>query len=127
MRRINIFIGCWGCDEYVYSLSEESARSSVEGCHRFGDPSQDQYALGNVWSSADSEIGWHIKKRKVNASPIDTIVCGDGTGGHVVWKCPHCNRFHSEDIVQDLPALFLCLCKGTVHFMVDASLTNSDE
>jgi hypothetical protein len=83
--------------------------------------------LGNVWSSGNSATGWHIKKRQVNALTIDTIVHGDGAGGHVEWKCPHCNSVYSEDIDQDVPVLFLCHCNGTVHFMVDASMTDSNE
>lgn len=119
---ITIFVGKWNDREFVFSLSMEQAKLLVEGHFAFGDPSTEEYAFGNVWASESQRTGWRIEERKVEVRVISVEVQSTQPGetAHVLWQCPCCKRFYSDDWGPDeeLPVLLLCPCESESNFLL---------
>ena len=122
---ITIYIGRWNDREFVYSLAKEGVKALVEKHFAFGDPAEDEYAVGNIWASGDQDNGWRIVERKV-AVPVIGIELKtsqpDDTS-HVIWQCPYCKRFYSDEWRPDdkLPILLLCGCEEASKYLLGTS------
>jgi len=62
---VTLFVGQWNFRDFAYSLDEVGAKELVESHWAFGDPSEDEYAVGQSWASAEGEHGWRIVARTV--------------------------------------------------------------
>jgi hypothetical protein len=119
---ISVYIGRWNDRELVYALKREQAQSLVEKHFAFGDPSKDQYALGNVWASAHRNEGWRIDEHKVAAAVIDVeIKSSQGVETpHLIWQCPYCKQFYSDEWrnEDELPILLRCGCEDASRYLL---------
>jgi hypothetical protein len=119
---ITVYVGQWNDREYVYALDFEGAKKTILKCARFGDPSESEYAVGNTWATGDGEAGWRIIERNVEATTImvELKISGDDHTNHVVWQCPFCERYYSDDwrAGDRLPVLFMCRNKHELKYLV---------
>ena len=114
-KTVTMYIGMWCDKELAYSLHEGHVKSLVESHYAFGDPSEDEYALGNNWATTGSEIGWRIVARTVSMLEIDVTLdlSGEVSLPHVHWQCPYCRKRYSDAWLPDdtLPVLLGCGCE----------------
>lgn len=119
---ITIFVGMWNDRAFVYSLSKERAKLLVEGHFAFGDPLTEEYAFGNVWASEPQGNGWRIEERTIEVPLISVEIKSTQPGDtpRILWRCPYCNRFYSEDWGPDeeLPVLLLRSCESDSNFLL---------
>ena len=122
-KQITVFEGTWGERVYAFGLDEATTRNAVEDGYAFGDPSEDDYAVGNEWAKSEDANGWRIIERPVAVAIIAGKKSGDVTSNetcHLIWQCPHCNRQVSEDLYQDdhSPMLLGCGCQNTEKYIL---------
>lgn len=121
-KTTTVYVGCWDQSEYVYALSSDEAIASVKEHFAYGDPSNNDYAVGNIWASDDNELGWRINEMLVEAQEIEVEIKsgGDDETGHVVWSCPICSEVFSDDWKPDdkLPVLLMCGCDKRARFLL---------
>lgn len=122
IKAITIYLGEWNRQSFAYSLRKNDAIALVEASFRFGDPSESQDALGNVWAAGDQDQGWRIVEQEVLATvvAVEVKISGDEDTNHVVWQCPHCKRFYSDDWLSDdcLPILLRCGCQEGENYLL---------
>jgi len=114
---IRIFIGAWNDRECVVALDDAEARALVESSSMFGDPLEDEYALGNSWAADGDDQGWRIIERTVTVPVIAVEILGDPeeSTAHVAWQCPYCSKGLSDDWLagNTLPVLLGCGCEDS--------------
>ena len=120
---LNVFEGRWGNKTYVFALSEAIAREKVMTHFAFGDPDEDDYAIGNVWAKSNDNDGWRITERLVVAGKVDGRKRGGKTKNetsHINWECPVCNQQFSEDRREneESPLLVKCGCKNEEKYFL---------
>ena len=118
-----VFEGVWGSRVYAFGLDEPSTREAVEDGYAFGDPSEDDYAVGCKWAESEYDEGWRIVERLVEVASVAGEKLGDSSKGetvHVNWKCPHCDRQFSEDVYDDdaSPMLLRCGCNDEEKYVL---------
>ena len=121
---IDIYEACLGGKIYAWALTFVDAKATVESSARFGDPSEDEYALCDHWAEPGSDDGWAIQKRLVNVRRVQGEKTGvQNEGGHIVWQCPQCNRWSDQDWLagDTSPYLVACSRRGCElgYFLVD--------
>ncbi len=100
-KTITVFEGVWGNTVYAFALDDVATREAVEHGYAFGDPSDDEYAIGNTWAESDNPDGWRIVERTVVVACVVAKKAGDFTKDetvHLIWQCPYCNCHISEDL-----------------------------
>lgn len=119
-RTVSIYVPeCHGKD-YGFALSVESARSLLKNHYAFGDPSESEYAVSNMWAKSESDLGWRIREDKVEAWDVPVELFTTKGEGHLSWTCPFCGTIYSEDWSEadTLPVLLRCGCMGKLkHFI----------
>ena len=120
---VSVFEGRWGQRTYVYGLNEADVKEMVLSHFAFGDPDEDEYAVGNVWATSNDSDGWRVVECPVAAREIVGQESGDKIKetAHVNWKCPDCNQNFSEENVEGdvAPLLVKCGChKKEKYFLV---------
>ena len=114
-RDVSLFVGQWNGRDFAYSLDEAGAKDLVESHWAFGDPSENEYAVGESWASAEGEQGWRIVARTVTVTEVGVILDGDEVGSlrHVHWQCPYCHKRYGDEWLADdrLPVLLGCGCQ----------------
>ncbi len=120
---IEIYEGQWGQRVYAYALKEHDARQAVINHFAFGDPDEDDYAIGNHWMTENDEDGWRITRRTVTAANIFGEKSGDFEEEetvHLIWKCPYCDQYFSEDLSKkdQPPLLLVCGCKNEMKYIL---------
>lgn len=121
-KLIKIYIGRWNDRDYVYSMDKEHATSLVKDHFAFGDPEKDDYAVGNVWVSDHQTNGWRIDEKKISVPVISVEIKyskNDDTA-HLIWKCPYCKKFYSEEYraTDELPVLLRCDCGNGSNYIL---------
>lgn len=126
-KAITIFVGQWDGRDFVFSLSEEKAKSLVETCAAFGDPLEAKYILGNSWASSGQDVGWRITERTLTIPVVSVAINQPSSDGiaHLVWSCPFCGRFYSDDWLpgDELPVLLSCGCNIDSKYLLGNSMT----
>jgi hypothetical protein len=121
-RTVTIFIGRWNDRDYAFSLEKERTRSLVNSHFAFGDPSVDEYAVGNRWSTNDQDFGWRIVECEVTVPVIhvELKTSEDEETSHLVWRCPCCRQARSEgwEASDTLPVLLGCGCENASKFLL---------
>ena len=125
-KTVTMYVGMWCDKELAYSLYEGQVKSLVESHYNFGDPSEDEYALGNNWASTGNEKGWRIVSRTVSMLEINVTLdlAGEVSLPHVHWQCPYCRKRYSDAWLPDdtLPVLLGCGCEeASKHLLGTAS------
>lgn len=119
-KTINVFVGECNGKDYVFALTEESAKALVESHFAFGNATESEYAVGNVWAETKSDVGWRIRRDEVEAYPITVeLLIADGEG-NLSWICPFCETAYSDDwSKQDsMPILLRCGCTGKSRYLI---------
>lgn len=128
MTKTTIYVGRWNDRDCVYALDADVAVTSVKEHFAFGDPSQDQYAVGNTWATPTNDSGWRILSMVVDAPSIEIeIKAGnEDETSHVCWTCPICGESYSDDWeLQDcLPVLLMCGCTDKSKFFLGVAPEN---
>jgi rubredoxin len=79
----------------------------------FGDPEEDEYAIGNVWATSNDSEGWRVVECPLKAHGISGQKSGDTDKfetAHVHWECPNCNQSFSEEYLESDVAPLLVKC-----------------
>lgn len=109
----------------MFFLRKEEAESLVNAHFAFGDPLEDEYALGNYWATGDNAEGWRIVERKISVPVIKVHIkiSEDGGTSHVTWRCPSCKQPYSDDweANDELPTLLACGCETTSKYLLGVS------
>ncbi|MFN5186227.1 MAG: hypothetical protein ACK5GD_10600 [Planctomycetota bacterium] len=120
--KTTLYVGQWNSTEYVYALNSDSAVASVKQHFAYGDPSEDDYAVGEQWASADNDSGWKIVAKEVNTLRIGVRVemGSQGDTAHMNWTCPFCGEGFSDEWRPDdtLPVLLMCGCNEQSKFLL---------
>ncbi len=128
---VTIYVGRWNDREFVFSLEREKAKSLVESHFAFGDPSEDEYALGNAWAIGNENCGWRIVECHVTIPVIvvELTTSNRDDTAHIIWQCPYCNKFYSDNWRQDdeLPVLVSCGCEEASHYLLAAKGKESEK
>lgn len=115
-----IYFGTWGDKDYVYALSPQAAVALVKSHFAYGDPNEDDYAVGETWVTDDNGTGWRVREADVEASEVKVEVRkGDyDDTSHLVWTCPDCCQVFSEQwkVDESLPVLLKCGCNQRSKF-----------
>ncbi len=120
-KKIHVYVGCWGKNEYVYALNYDDAVTQVKKHFAYGDSEVDDGAIGNTWTSDDNDTGWRINEILVEALVVNVDIKGSGDETvHVVWSCPICRKYFSGDWRRgdELPVLLLCGCNEKSRFLL---------
>ncbi len=120
---VRVFEGRWGRKTYVYGLNKADVKEMVFSHFAFGDPDEDEYAVGNVWATSNDSDGWRVVECPVEAREIVGQKSGDKIKetAHVNWECPDCNQSFSEENFEGdvAPLLVKCGCnKKEKYFLV---------
>ena len=119
---ITIYIGKWNDREFACDLSYDRARTLVEDSYAFGDPAIDQHAVGNKWATDFDDDGWRIVTHNMAIAVIsvDVKASGDAETAHLVWQCPYCNKYVSDDwrSSDNLPMLLCCGCQDSSKYLL---------
>ncbi len=121
---VSVFEGRWGQRTYVFGLNEAEVKEKVVSHFAFGDPEEDEYAIGNVWATPNDSEGWRVVECTLAVSEIDGEKSGDtrtNETAHVNWKCPNCNQSFSEEYFEgdEAPLLVKCGCnKKEKYFLI---------
>lgn len=118
---MDIFIGECDGREFAYALSHDEAVKTVEGSWAFGNPTESEMAICDVWASSQSERGWKIRKTRMEVTHIPVVInAAPGTTGHVIWTCWECGRSFSDDWDEDhqLPVLLMCGCNKRLKILI---------
>lgn len=117
-----LYIGRWNETDYVYALTLDNAIASVKEHFAFGNPSEDDYAVGEAWASEDNDSGWKVVSREVDLPSIKVEIktTSQGETGHVIWSCPVCGETYSDDWLpnDELPVLLMCGCNEKSKFLL---------
>ena len=123
-KTVTVYMGMWCDKELVCSLYKDQVKSLVESHYAFGDPSEDEYALGNNWATTGSEKGWRIVARTVSMLEIDVTLdlAGEVSLPHVNWQCPYCRKWYSDEWLTDdkFPVLLGCGCQEASKHLLGA-------
>jgi hypothetical protein len=121
ITRISILVGTCNGKDCVYALDREAVVSGVRSHYAYGNPNVDEYAVSDTWATASFASGWQIREVEVDAANIAVEFRGPAEGArHIVWKCPHCGSWYSDDWdgINRGPFLLTCTRNGETHFMV---------
>jgi len=120
--KITLYIGRWNETDYAYALNADEAIASVKRHFAYGDPAEDEYAVGEEWATDDADSGWRILTQEIDAPIIDVeLKKGDpGDTAHVIWSCPACGKAYSDDWHPEdkMPVLLLCCCDGDRKILI---------
>lgn len=119
---IMIYRGCWNGREYACAISFEQARQLVERHPAYGNPSLDDYAVGDEWAEQDSEFGWRIVESEITATSVSVEFKGihGAETVHWLWVCPYCQCPYSDDCHPEdkLPLLLCCGCNERSRYLL---------
>lgn len=117
---VTVFVGCWNDRAFVFDLDEGRAKQLVEACYRFGDPSEDEYAVGNTWAAGDGDEGWRIVAHQLLIPVVVAYLCGDADMSHLMWQCPCCHKWYGDDWLpgESIPTLFGCGCEPASKYLL---------
>lgn len=119
---ITIHIGRWNDRDFAYALEKEQAKALVESHWAFGDPAEDESAVGNVWASSDQDIGWQIVEQMVTVPVIavELRTSQSEDTSHVIWQCPYCKNVYSDEwrTNDKLPVLLRCGCEDASNYLL---------
>ncbi|MDF1746269.1 MAG: hypothetical protein P1V19_21390 [Gimesia sp.] len=130
---ITIYEVFWGDRWYIRSLSESEALKSLKSHWAYGevDIDDDYGPIGTKWAKDHSEDGWRIVPRNIQAFKIFGEVKGSfelRETVHLIWQCPKCRQYFSEDAEEDdkYPTLLSCSCRNSgeeTYYFVDVETT----
>lgn len=122
-QEVTVFEGSFRNTVYAFALDKDAAIKAVEDCVAFGNPHEDEYAIGQSWAEGQDEDGWQIIERTLTIVSVYGRVLGDFGKNevvHLAWACPYCNRGFSEDFheVDERPLLLKCGCCKDSYVLV---------
>lgn len=118
----------WNERRYLTALSESEALEKLEKHWAYGEIDDDNDdAIGTKWAKDNSEEGWRVVPRSIKAFKIFGEVKGSfelGETVHLIWQCPQCEQYFSEDVKEDgkYPMLLCCSCRKSgedTYYLVD--------
>ena len=120
---VSVFEGRWGQRTYVYCLNEADVKGKIVSHFAFGDPEEDEYAIGNVWANSDNDEGWRVVECPLAALEIGGQKNGNtdkNETAHVNWQCPNCNQMFSEEFFEGdvAPLLVKCGCNDKERYFL---------
>lgn len=113
----NIYEVYWKERCYLTALSENEAVKKLKKHRAYGELDDDNDdAIGTKWAEDNSEEGWRVVPRSIKAFKIFGEVKGSfelEETVHLIWQCPQCEQYFSEDVKEDTnyPMLLICSCK----------------
>lgn len=122
--KIIIYEAQWNGEDFAYGLSRDQVLKTLNTSFAYECRSESEYAKGLEWAYANSfNIGWRIVKKYVDTFKIGFKYLKNGTS-HLVWRCPKCDNFYSDDYSGPLhlPVLFMCGCDSSTKFLLGSFL-----
>lgn len=116
-EEITVYEYRWGQRLCGFALTRESAVEGVQNHFLYGELKIDETdrVLGTKWAENGDSNGWWIEPISVLAVKLAGALNGnfdEGETVHLIWQCPECGEYYSDDAAEDTasPQLVCCSC-----------------
>jgi hypothetical protein len=114
---ITVYEYRWGRRLCGFALTRDSAVEGVQNHYLYGERENTEADcfLGTKWAESNDGDGWWIEPKTVFAVKLPGNLKGnfaEGETAHLIWQCPHCGEYYSDDADEETasPQLVCCSC-----------------